>query len=155
MKTWIWIGIALLLVVVLAIQLFPYGRNHVNPPVVAEPNWDSPATRTTFMRACGDCHSNDTVWPAYSQVAPISWLVQHDVEEGRAAFNVSEWGQRRNEGDETVEVVQKGEMPPRYYTLLHPAAKLSGSEQQAFIDGLAATFGAGEGGERNEREERD
>lgn len=152
MKIWITTGIVLLLLVVLAIQLVPYGRNHANPPVLAEPQWNSPATRTTFMQACGDCHSNETVWPWYTQVAPVSWLVQRDVDEGRASFNVSEWGRRENESDDAAEVVQEGEMPPVQYTLMHPAAKLSGSARQAFTDGLVATFG---GENDREREDKD
>ncbi|MDW8269586.1 MAG: heme-binding domain-containing protein [Anaerolineae bacterium] len=130
----------------LLIQLVPYGRNHTNPPVLAEPAWDSPQTRATVFRACADCHSNETVWPWYSHVAPVSWLVQRDVEEGRRAFNVSEWGRGENKGDDAAETVQKGTMPPAMYLLTHPAARLSPAEKQAFIQGLLATFG-GEGGE--------
>lgn len=74
--TWV---LGTLLVLLLAIQLVPYGRDHTNPPVVAEPAWDSPATRALFVRACADCHSNQTVWPWYSHVAPVAWLVAHDV----------------------------------------------------------------------------
>ena len=59
----------------LLIQLVPFGRDHTNPPVVQEPNWDSPATRELAQRACFDCHSNETVWPWYSNIAPVSWLV--------------------------------------------------------------------------------
>ena len=62
----------------------PYGRDHVNPPVGAEPSWDSPETRALARQACFDCHSNETEWPAYSTVAPVSWLIQHDVSEGAA-----------------------------------------------------------------------
>ena len=72
----------------LAIQLVPYGRDHTNPPVLAEPAWDAPRTRELFFQACKDCHSNETVWPGYASLAPMSWLVQHDVEEGREHFNV-------------------------------------------------------------------
>lgn len=74
----------------LLIQLIPYGRQHTNPPVVAEPAWDSPQTRDLAVRACFDCLSNDTVWPWYSNVAPISWLVQRDIDEGRQRLNFSE-----------------------------------------------------------------
>ena len=65
--------LAILAVVALAllIQLVPYGRAHTNPPVVAEPNWDSPQTRELAVRACFDCHSNETTWPWYSNIAPI------------------------------------------------------------------------------------
>jgi mono/diheme cytochrome c family protein len=137
--------ISVVLVVFLLLQLVPYGRNHTNPPVIAEPNWDSPQTRAYFYRACADCHSNETVWPWYSNIAPLSWLIQRDVEEGRAAFNISEWGTKReNEGDEAAKLVQEGEMPLPIYLPLHPEARLSAQEKQAFIQGLIATFG-GEG----------
>ena len=56
----------------LVIQLLPYGRDHTNPPVVAEPLWDSPQTRALAKRACFDCHSNETIWPWYTNVAPVS-----------------------------------------------------------------------------------
>src|SRR5574340_945670 len=68
----------------LLIQLVPYGRNHTNPPVTGEPRWDSPQTRALAARACFDCHSNETKWRWYSNIAPISWLIQRDVDSGRA-----------------------------------------------------------------------
>jgi len=131
------------LVVVLGflIQLVPYGRDHANPPVVAEPQWDTPRTRELFMQACGDCHSNETIWPWYSNVAPVSWLVQHDVNEGRQNLNISEWGTRRFEAHEAAEVVQRNQMPPAQYFPTHPEARLSASEKQELINGLIATFG--------------
>ena len=73
------------------IQLVPYGRSHDNPPVTAEPQWDSPETQALVKRACYDCHSNETKWPWYSNVAPVSWLVQNDVNEGREHVNLTEW----------------------------------------------------------------
>ena len=54
----------------LALQLAPYGRQHDNPEVVREPEWDQPRTRELFFRACRDCHSNETSWPWYSSIAP-------------------------------------------------------------------------------------
>ena len=132
----------------LAIQLVPYGRDHTNPPVSAAPAWDSPQTEATFTRACGDCHSNTTRWPWYSHVAPMSWLVQYDVEEGRAVFNISE--SRMGEAEESAETVAEGEMPPRAYLLLHPDARLDSSAAQAFMQGLNATFGGEEGEEEDE-----
>src|SRR6478735_10619944 len=74
-----------------AIQFVPYGHAHTNPPVRLEPAWDSPQTRELAARACFDCHSNLTKWPWYSNVAPVSWLIQRDVDGGRAALNFSEW----------------------------------------------------------------
>src|SRR5688572_19601769 len=82
---WSLLGILLLLV---AIQFVPVDR--VNPPVEAE----VPAlanVRAILRRACYDCHSNETVWPWYSQVAPVSWLVVRDVREGREELNFSTW----------------------------------------------------------------
>ena len=96
------IGFFALLGIGLVIQLIPYGRDHENPDVIREPAWDKPQTRELFERACKDCHSNQTEWPWYSSVAPISWLVQSDVEEGRSHFNVSEWGRNENHGDEAA-----------------------------------------------------
>jgi len=128
--------------VAIAIQFIPYGKNHSIPPVVAEPKWDSPRTKELFVRACADCHSNETKWPWYSNIAPVSWLVQYDVQEGREHFNVSMWGiQKKNKGDEAKEEFEEGEMPPWFYLLPHPEAKLSDSEAKALSKGLFATFG--------------
>ena len=139
------------------IQLVPYGRSHTNPQVVAEPNWDSPQTRELAARACFDCHSNETVWPWYSNIAPVSWLIQHDVEDGRGRLNMSEVGVPRprpegnfrpregdeggeeREGDDVAEVVRSGEMPPWYFTIMHPNAKLTAPEKEALIAGLQAS----------------
>lgn len=138
----------IIIVVIIAIQFIPYGRDHSNPPVVSEPQWDSKTTRELFFRACGDCHSNETNWPGYSSVAPVSWLVQYDVHQGRKVFNVSMWGaQKKNEGDDSAEEVKEGEMPPWFYMIPHPEARFSENEKQEFIKGLLATFG-GEGEKR-------
>jgi mono/diheme cytochrome c family protein len=122
----------------LLIQLIPYGNNHTNPPVVQEPNWDSPRTRELAKRACFDCHSNESTWPWYSNIAPVSWLVQHDVEEGRSALNFSDWRVSRRT-EELAEIVLEGEMPPATYLIMHPQAKLSTNEKQELASGLMAT----------------
>lgn len=127
--------------VVVAIQLVPYGRNHSNPPRGLEPNWDDVHTRTLFLRVCGDCHSNETRWPWYSHLAPVSWLVQHDVEEGRSHFNVSEWEREEQHGDEAAEQLRDGDMPPWFYLPVHPEARLDPAEEHALVSGLVATFG--------------
>ena len=118
------------------IQLVPYGRNHTNPPVVQEPQWDSPHTRELAKRACFDCHSNEVVWPWYSQIAPMSWLVQRDVDEGRSKLNFSDWGHNVRSVAEIADEIQGGDMPPGQYKLLHPAAKLTDAERQTLIQGL-------------------
>ena len=116
------------------IQLVPYGRSHDNPPVLAEPQWDSPATRDLAVRACYDCHSNETVWPWYSNIAPISWVVQNHTDEGREKINFSEWGTRRQETDELAEAVLEGEMPMSSYLPMHPDARLTAAEKQQLVD---------------------
>jgi mono/diheme cytochrome c family protein len=126
------------------VQLVPYGRAHGNPPVRSHPRWDSVRTKDLFAQACGACHSNLTSWPWYSNVAPVSWLVQHDVNEGRSRFNVSEWRERpQPEAGEVAEVVRSGEMPPLQFRLAHPEARLSSAEQAALAAGLERTFAAG------------
>lgn len=142
------ITLATLAAVFLLLQFVPYGRAHDNPPVVAEPNWDSPQTRQLAEQACFDCHSNETKWPWYSNVAPVSWLVQRHVVEGREHLNFSDWNQSHSghedeghEAEEMGEVVLEGEMPTRDYLLMHPQAKLTDAERAALAEGLAATAG--------------
>ena len=131
-----------LIVAFIVIQLVPYGREHSNPAVVAEPSWDSPQTRETFFMLCADCHSNETKWPFYSNIAPVSWLVQADVDEGRDHFNVSMWNTRSvNKGDEAAGKYKEGEMPPWIYQLPRPQTRLSDADKVAFIKGLTKTFG--------------
>ena len=125
----------------LAVQLIPYGRNHTNPPVIGEPAWDTPATRALARQACFDCHSNETQWPAYASIAPASWLVQRDVDEGRAALNFSEWTRPQQEAKESPEEVLEGEMPPAAYALIHAHARLSTADRQQLAQGLARTIG--------------
>lgn len=132
-------------VLLLAVQAVPYGRQHANPPVVMEPAWDSPATRELAKYACFDCHSNETQWPAYARIAPISWLIAHDVEEGRALLNFSEWQRPQEEAAEAAEVTLEGEMPPRLYGLMHAEARLNDTDRERLVRGLAATLGGSPG----------
>lgn len=136
------IAIGVLLIGV-AIQLVPYGHDHTNLPVLAEPAWDSERTLELARRACFDCHSNEVEWPWYTNVAPMSWLVLGHVEEGREELNFSEWG-RDQEIDEIVESVVEGEMPPRSYTLVNSKGRLSDTEEAELIRGLERTFGRGD-----------
>jgi len=126
------------------VQLIPYGRSHSNPPVRSQPRWDSPRTKELFAQACGACHSNLTSWPWYSNVAPVSWLVQHDVNDGRARFDVSMWRQQAQpEAGEVANAVRSGEMPPLQFRLAHPEARLSSGDKAALAAGLERTFAAG------------
>lgn len=150
-RWWSWVGLGLL-AFLLAIQLVPYGRDHVNPPTLSEPIWDSPATRALAKQACFDCHSNETEWPAYARIAPASWLVQHDVIEGRAVLNFSEWQRPQEKSSDAAEELLEGEMPPAMYRLMHAHARLSDLERDRLAGGLAKTLGGLQ--QKRERGER-
>jgi hypothetical protein len=136
-------------VLLLVIQLLPFGRDHTNPPVRREPPWNAPETRELAVRACFDCHSNQTVWPWYSKVAPLSWLIWSDVTRGRKELNFSEWDRPQREARESAGTIRKGSMPPWYY----PWAKLNTAERQALIRGLEATLGQERGGDDDAEEQ--
>jgi len=123
------------------IQLVPYGRAHADPPVASQPRWDSPRTQALFAQACGACHSNLTRWPWYSNVAPVSWLVQHDVDDGRRRFDVSDWRQQPQPSAERVaDAVRSGRMPPLQYKLIHAESRLSAAQRAQLADGLVRTY---------------
>jgi mono/diheme cytochrome c family protein len=139
MKKKIILGIVVLAVV---IQFIPYGKNHENPAVQSQVKWDSAKTEQLFASACKDCHSNETKWPWYSNIAPVSWLVYNDVQEGREHFNISMIGkQRKNKLEDAAESVEEGDMPFLPYLITHPEARLSTQETEELIKGLKATFG--------------
>ena len=124
-------------------QVFRPAR--VNPPGGNEVPAPS-EVRTILRGACYDCHSNETIWPWYSQVAPVSWLVAYDVREGREELNFSEWGgappaKRQKKLKETIETVNQGEMPPWYYVLMHPDARLADADRTALVRWAEASRG--------------
>jgi hypothetical protein len=128
---------ALVLVVVfVAIQFVPYGWKHSNPPVSRDAPWPDAQSAAIARASCYDCHSNETDWPVYSYVAPMSWLVRNDVEEGRGDLNFSEWDRDAGEADDAIDAVRDGSMPPRQYTLLHRDADLDDEEQARLIAAL-------------------
>ena len=95
-------------------------------------------------RSCRDCHSNDTTWPWYSRVAPVSWLVARDVRGGRRRLNMSEFGtypadKQQKRLEEACQQVKEGEMPMWIYTLQHPDAKLQPGE----VDLICSLSGSG------------
>ena len=112
----------------LALQFVPVDRS--NPPVVSD--LEAPLeVKSILKRSCYDCHSNEVDWPWYSYVAPVSWLVAHDVEEGREELNFSEWHRYANDSEmkeEIVEEVAEGEMPMGIYLAIHRDAAVSASE---------------------------
>ena len=121
------------LVILIAIQLVPLDRS--NPPIRGEIQVPR-AVSEVFRRSCYDCHSNETHWPWYSYVAPISWMLVHHVNEGREEVNFSTWsGLSDKERSEIVreiwEETSKGKMPLRGYLVIHPEAKLSDAALEA------------------------
>jgi hypothetical protein len=141
-------GLGLLAVAVL-LQLVPYGRDHTNPPVTQDAPWPDGRARELATTTCYDCHSNQTRWPLQSFVAPFSWMVARDVEQGRDALNFSTWDEDDGEADDAADAVADGSMPPRRYLLAHPDALLSDAERQVLIDALQAMDEARRGGGRS------
>ena len=136
-------GLLVLVVAFLVIQLVPYGHDHSNPPPTRTLAYDSPRTEQLATDSCGACHTNGTDWPIESNVAPFSWLIQHDVEDGRAILNFDEWDRAAQAPpDEIASAVSEGEMPPLQYTLLHPSSKLSDAEKTQLADGLTRSIAA-------------
>jgi len=113
-------------VLFLAIQLVPVDRT--NPPETGRVPAPE-AVAAVLERSCFDCHSNNTRWPWYAYVAPVSWLVAYDVHEAREHMNFSEWDRlsaekRAKKIHEVWEEVEEGEMPLWYYLPLHEDARL-------------------------------
>ena len=126
------------IVLLAAIQLVRPAR--VNPPVDPDRTLQSAVPAhpgaPVVARACQNCHSNQTQWPWYSHVAPVSWLVTHDVNEARSAVNFSEWAayspeRQRKLLQESCKEVKEGEMPMSIYVLMHPEAKLTSNDVNA------------------------
>ena len=134
------VSLALVVGLVGVMQLIPYGRAHSNPPVITEPAWDSPRTRELAVRACFDCHSNETKWPWYAHVAPMSWAMQIDVDSGREVMNFSEWNRSYDLATYAGRRAREGMMPPMKYLMAHPEAKLTEAERLELARGLDATI---------------
>jgi len=127
--------ILVILVAAVAIQFIPVTRT--NPP--ADIEVDPPAdVHALLRRACYDCHSHETRWPWYSRVAPVSWLVAHDVHEGRKDLDFSDWPafDFDLQGDLLADVakqVKNGKMPPSLYTFMHVDARLTDEERARIL----------------------
>ncbi len=128
-------GFLVLIGIFAVAQVFQPDRQPPSPS--ASSIWDEPTLPTEvsaiLSRACSDCHSNRTEWPWYSRISPISWLVAHDVDEGRGHFNFSQWSdyepyRRYKILEEICEEVEEGEMPLAIYLPLHPEAKLDAED---------------------------
>jgi hypothetical protein len=141
-----------LAIVFVAVQFVPYGWWHDNPQVVDDAPWPDPAAEAVARSSCYACHSNETDWPLYSYVAPMSWLVRSDVESGRDAFNFSDWDRSEGDANKAVEVIEDGSMPPDRYTVIHSDSSLSEEERDVLVSALLAMGGddnSGRGGGDN------
>jgi hypothetical protein len=130
-KRWLRIALIVVAVIVLGIQAVPVSRT--NPPVAADLQ-APPEVHAILKRACYDCHSNQTKWPWYAYVAPVSWLVAKDVREGRKRMNFSNWGnyhpdKQEHKIEEIWEMVESGKMPLAVYRPMHPEAKLTDADR--------------------------
>jgi mono/diheme cytochrome c family protein len=124
----------------LLIQLIPFGHNRTNPAMVSEPQWSSPEARALVKEYCFQCHSNETNWTWYANIAPGSWLIAYDVIKGREEFNFSDWNNNPGELDEMIEKIQEGDMPPIQYWLFHPSSRLTEQKKQELIDALKTSI---------------
>ena len=146
----IYIMVAVVTLLVL-IQFFPGQKPEVsiaNPNDIHKEVLISPEVSKILRNACYDCHSNETVYPWYADVAPMSWLVIHDINEGREELNFSEWipyslKKKNHKLEEIVEMVEEGEMPLKIYTPLHPEAKLSEQQKELLISWAKNLMGSG------------
>lgn len=105
-----------------------------NPPVVSEVV-APPEVAAILERACYDCHSNETAWPWYSYVAPVSWWVVEHVDHGRKDLNFSDWPvldfeELEHAFHDIDEQIEKGEMPLPSYLRMHPEARLSEADKR-------------------------
>ena len=133
----------ILIVIVVAVvvaQIVPVTRD--NPPIQADFN-ASPAVNQVLKKSCYDCHSNETVWPWYSYVAPVSWLVAGDVHDARKMLNFSNWGILPEQKIKRAPLnmwdeVDQGGMPLPMYLLMHRDARLTDADKaviQAWAEG--------------------
>ena len=128
------VGVAVALV---GIQLIPVDTT--NPPANGAMVLPAGEAGQILKTACMDCHSHDTVWPWYSRVAPVKFLLADHVSEGRSKLNLSTWGavtpsRQARKLEEVAELVQNGEMPVANYTWMHPAARLTDAQRRLIVE---------------------
>lgn len=124
-------GLLIVLLLFLAIQIVPVEKT--NPEESAPINIEDMEVKMILDQSCMDCHSNNTVWPWYSSIAPMSWKISEHVVEGRKELNFSEWGTYSTKKaihklEEVIEEVEEGHMPEDGYVLFHPEAEVTEQE---------------------------
>ena len=136
------IALLVLAVGVAAVQFVPIDRD--NPPVTADLQAPD-EIKAMLTRSCYDCHSNETVWPWYSYVAPVSFQLNTHIKTGREHLNFSNWGEYDKDEQEElaaalINEVSEGTMPKFPYALAHPAAKLNEEQKTQLTDWFTVTF---------------
>ena len=130
-----------LLLVLIAMQFYRPAKNlsqgNHTSDFIAETN-PSTEVQVILENACYDCHSNNTKYPWYNNVAPLSYWLSDHVEEGKSELNFSAWGSYSNKKkshklEEVAEVLEEGEMPLKSYTLMHSEAELTVAQKDAVI----------------------
>ena len=122
--------------------IHPWGnpRSNTHPDSTLLEGSSVPESIRTLLGAkCGDCHSQSTHYPLYAHLAPVSWMMEHDIHEARSHLDMSRWQSMNNESRISVltrmaSVAHAGQMPPRAYVMLHPGARLSPQEQQQIYE---------------------
>jgi cytochrome c551/c552 len=115
-----------------------------NPPVdesqtIVARTQMTPEVSSILDRSCRDCHSNKTVWPWYTKLAPVSWWLADHVNEGRQDLNMSEWGKLPKDRQDRklrqmCDEIQDGMMPLSSYLPMHPTARLSDQDKKTLCD---------------------
>jgi hypothetical protein len=149
-------GFLALMVAFAAIQLARPART--NPPVITDflkTTAAPPDVSAMFRAACYDCHSDETRWPWYSRIAPMSWQIAQDVNHGRRHVNLSEWPAdkpdlARKKIEDMSDEIDDGDMPLGKYTLIHKDARLTPQQRHRlteWLDAQASTLKSKAGGE--------
>jgi len=130
------IGAAMAAALFLLIQVVPVSRT--NPPVTIDLPAPAPV-KEILQRSCYDCHSNETRWPWYSRIAPVSWWMVEHVNEGRGDLNFSQWPvfdleSRQLFLRDIIEQLEEKNMPLRSYVWGHPGARLSDQDRALLLD---------------------
>jgi hypothetical protein len=123
------------------LQLVPYGHDHGAPATTKQATL-GPAAAPIAAAACMDCHSNETRWPWYTNIAPASLLVVNDVKSGREHLNLSRWDTPQPDLREVEEAIAGGGMPPAQYKLIHADSRLSAAQRSALVAGFRALYAA-------------
>ncbi len=127
-----------MIVLLLAIQLIRPEKT--NPPVDEALTLKAPDNVMKILKtSCYDCHSNETKWPWYSQIAPLSWNIIGHVNDGRDALNFSKWSEidpkiKTKRLKRSIKTINNGMMPLSNYLMMHEAAQLSNEQKKTIID---------------------